>query len=96
MISQSAVLFATALAAVVSRAAPTGCSLADAQLVLPPAAASSGVTVPSGEKPVMVLLGRGAQNYTCTAGAYASNVAVANLWDASCGEWTSRAEVLCW
>lgn len=63
----------------------TGCSLTNAKLTLPSTAPAAGMAVPTSEKAVFVALGRGVQNYTCTAGVYGVNQAVATLFDASCG-----------
>lgn len=54
------------------RAVPQGCSLAG--LTVPVVA---GLSLPSGQKLSAVTVGRGTQNYTCTAGKYVSAGAVA-------------------
>jgi len=46
--------------------------------------AGSAISVPAGMVPTFVTVGRGIQNYTCTAGAFVSTGAVASLYDASC------------
>ncbi|KAL7008475.1 hypothetical protein EMMF5_001736 [Cystobasidiomycetes sp. EMM_F5] len=57
----------------------TGCDVSKATFDLP-----SGVAIPAGQTPTFVALGRGVQNYTCTNGTFAKNMAVATLFDASC------------
>jgi len=61
-----------------------GCDLSRAVLKLPSTAAAANMSIPAGQKPAFVLLGKGVQNYTCTAGVYTTNMAVAELFDASC------------
>ena len=48
------------------------CSLKDFIIPVVP-----GLSVPAGQKPILATVGRGTQNYTCTAGRFASSGAVA-------------------
>lgn len=50
----------------------TGCSTSNIAIPLP-----SGLSIPDGQKPSLVTIGRGIQNYTCTKGVYVSTGALA-------------------
>ncbi|RXK35677.1 hypothetical protein M231_07050 [Tremella mesenterica] len=53
-------------------------------LAVPLPTDQTALTVPAGQRLMYVALGRGIQNYTCSAGAYVTAGALANLYDASC------------
>jgi len=60
-----------------------GCPVADATLTFPEG--QTALSIPPGQVPNHILLGKGVQNYTCSAaGAYTSAGAVAKLYDISC------------